>query len=76
MGDSAEMDHEAEDEYNRQKCDPSIGVADLEKSLETYFSAFSYRNLQEVLDLISSSANFSWKTSAKAMSLNFFSCFS
>ena len=76
MGDAAEMDGEDEEEYNRQRCDPSIGVADLEKSLETYFSTMTYRNLQEVLDLISSTANFSWKTSAKAMSLNFFSCFS
>ena len=75
MGDAAEMDGEDEDEYNRQKCDPSIGVADLEKSLETYFSTMDYRNLQEVLDLIGT-ATFSWKTSAKAMSLNFFSCFS
>ena len=75
MGDAAEMDGEDEEEYNRQRCDPSIGVADLEKSLETYFSTMDYRNLQEVLDLIGTSTN-AWKSAAKAMSLNFFSCFS
>ena len=75
MGDAAEMDGEDEDEYNRQKCDPSIGVADLEGALEKYFELMGYRNMQEVLDLIGTGPS-NWKTAAKAMSSNFFSCFS
>ena len=73
MGDAAD-EIEAEDEYNRQKTDPSIGISDLQDALERYFAAMGYRNLQEVLDLIVGKNP--WKSAAQAMSLNVFSCFS
>ena len=45
--------------------DPSIGVADLEKALEQYFSNMGYRNLQDILDIIRE-ARVTWKTAPKA----------
>jgi len=73
MGDAA-AEIDAEDEYNRTKADPSIGISDLQAALERYFVAMGYRNLQEVLDLITGKNP--WKSAAQAMSLNVFSCFS
>ena len=40
-------------EYSRLKCDPAISIADLEKAMDNYFEVIGYRNVQEVLDIIS-----------------------
>ena len=57
---------DAEEEYSRNKADPSISVDDLEQCLERYFKKVEFRNLQEALDLVKE-ANTSWKSAAKAI---------
>jgi len=57
------VDEEAE--YSRLKCDPAIGIADLEKALDQYFAIIGYRNLQEVLEIINE-AKCTWRTAPKA----------
>ena len=54
-----------EAEYSRLKCDPSISTVDLERALEQYFEQVGYRNLQEVLDVITE-AKCTWKSAPKA----------
>ena len=71
-----ESDDVEQAEYSRMKCDPAIGVSDLEKALTNYFQGVAYRNLQEVIDIITD-AKCSWKSAPKAragscMSLGFF----
>ena len=66
MGDAAE--EEAENEYQRIKCDPAITVADLENALEAFFKIVGYRNMQEVLDVIKD-AKQTWKSAAQAVFL-------
>ena len=58
-----EQELEAEDA--RVVCDPSISVADLEKTLEELFTVIGFRNLQPILDAIRD-AKCTWKTSPKA----------
>jgi len=60
-----EADEVEQAEYSRMKCDPSISIADLEKSLEGYCQAVGYRNVQEVLDIIIE-ARCTWKSAPKA----------
>ena len=55
-----------EEEYQRNKADPSIAAEDLEKCLERYFQKIEYRNMQEVLDVVKA-ANTTWKSSAQAI---------
>ena len=59
-----ELQLDAEDA--RLIADPSIAIADLEKALDHYFKDMRYRNLEEVLPLISD-GKVTWKTAPKAM---------
>ncbi len=61
--DALELELAAQD--GRAKCDPAIGVSDLEDALEAYFGKIGYRNLQEVLDAIKGSG-ITWTTAPKA----------
>ena len=60
-----EADDEEQAEYSRMRCDPSIGIADLEKAVDGYMTSVGYRNVQEVLDMIND-AKVTWKTAPKA----------
>ena len=59
-----ELQLDAEDA--RLVADPSVAIADLEKALDDYFREARYRNLNELLQLISD-AKVTWKTAPKAM---------
>jgi hypothetical protein len=55
-------------EAERLTIDPAISVGDLEGALNAYMVAVGYRNLQEVVDIITE-AKATWKTSPKAEGL-------
>jgi hypothetical protein len=67
-----EEDGEELAEYSRLKCDPSISIADLEKALDRFFEAVGYRNVQEVMDIITE-ARCTWKTAPKARAYSYMS---
>ena len=60
-----EADDVEQAEYCRMKCDPSISIEDLEKALNGYMELVGYRNVQEVVDIITE-AKSTWKTAPKA----------
>ena len=60
-----EADDVEQAEYSRMRCDPSISVADLEKAMDGFMTGLGYRNVQEVLDLITDN-KCTWKSAPKA----------
>ena len=60
-----EADDVEQAEYSRMRCDPSIGVSDLEKAIDGFMTLVGYRNVQEVLDMITESKA-TWKSAPKA----------
>ena len=50
MEEDSQEEARLENEYQRIRPDPSIGVADLEQALNKFLALMGYRNLQEVLD--------------------------
>ena len=61
-----EPDDGEQAEYSRMRCDPGIGISNLEQALTNFFQSVGYRNMQEVLDIIME-AKCTWKTAPKAM---------
>ena len=60
-----EADAVEQAEYCRMRCDPSISIADLEKALDGFMELVGYRNVQEVVDIITE-ARCTWKSAPKA----------
>jgi len=67
-----EADDVEQAEYSRMRCDPSIGIADLEKAVDGFMTDIGYRNLQEVLEMIND-AKVTWKSAPKAMADSYMS---
>ncbi len=59
------VDDAEEVAYARLKCDPAVGVCDLETAIEAFFTKTEVRNMAEVMDEIDNH-KVNWKTAPQA----------